>query len=139
MRRMRGLVPFMVWAALLPCLTAARVPVWQSSETLWRDAMRTSPEKLRPVLNVAAALDRAGNTGGAAIYYTRAMEMARNPARPERERETALVIARTNMASVAMRTGDYARARVLIDAVLDGHPAFAPALSLSEMLTRVTP
>jgi len=58
-----------VFVALLGILTIKRNSVWQSELSLWQDTYQKSPNKLRPLINLARAHSLEGNREKAIAYY----------------------------------------------------------------------
>ena len=61
--------------ALLTALTVVRHGVWQTHESLWRDALAKSPAKARPYVNVGTYVHLAGKPDEAIRYYCKALEI----------------------------------------------------------------
>jgi Tfp pilus assembly protein PilF len=61
--------------ALLTALTVVRHGVWQTPESLWRDALAKSPEKSRPYVNVGMVAHSDGNLDEAIRDYCKALEI----------------------------------------------------------------
>lgn len=80
---MRALVValLLIWCA---GMTAHRLPVWRSDETLWSDAHRQSPTLPRPLLNLGALALREGRIEAADAWWIRAEQTGRLTA-PERQ------------------------------------------------------
>jgi tetratricopeptide (TPR) repeat protein len=62
-------------ALALAAATHARNAVWETNESLWRDAVAKSPAKPRPHLNLGQALWELGDSAGAFREYQRALSL----------------------------------------------------------------
>ena len=60
---------FCVLVGALGIMTIKRNAVWQSELSLWQDTYLKSPQKLRPLINLARAHSIEGNTEKAIKYY----------------------------------------------------------------------
>ena len=60
-------------ALLLGILSMERNKVWRTELTLWKDSYRKSPEKIRPLINLARAYSMDGNNDDAIRYYEKAI------------------------------------------------------------------
>ena len=60
---------FCVFVGALGIMTIKRNAVWQSELSLWQDTYQKSPQKLRPLINLARAHSIEGNTEKAIKYY----------------------------------------------------------------------
>ena len=90
----------------------ARNQVWASPVSLWRDAAEKSPNKLRPLLNYAAALRMSGDLEGARRVSLRALAF-----RPTNSTQAfALGI-------VYREIGDVESARRMWEAALEANPS----------------
>jgi tetratricopeptide (TPR) repeat protein len=81
-----GRAPYLVTAAVVVTLalataTWARNRVWSSAVTLWEDASQKSPNKLRPLLNLANALEESGQRDAALRVSLRGLRMT--PSHPD--------------------------------------------------------
>ena len=99
----------------LPLSTATRVHVWSSERQLWVEAVRHSPEKPRPWINLGAEYGRDGAELLAAEAFQRAADLSLQPARlavegPMRGRHVALM----NLAILRANAGRYDEALALI-------------------------
>ena len=54
---------------LLGVLSIERNKVWRTELTLWKDSYRKSPDKIRPLVNLARAYSIDGNNDDAIRYY----------------------------------------------------------------------
>jgi len=80
--------------AAFSVLTVRRNFVWRSEITLWRDAVRKSPEKHRPYNNLGSAYIRKGNFSEAEPLFRKTLAL--NPSYPN---------AYYNLGSIAMKEG----------------------------------
>lgn len=60
---------FLIWISLLSLLTIRRNQIWQTPVGLWADAVVKAPQKVRPRLNYAAALQMDGDLDAALQQY----------------------------------------------------------------------
>ena len=60
---------FFVFVGALGIMTMKRNAVWQSELSLWQDTYQKSPQKLRPLINLARAHSIKGNSDKAIKYY----------------------------------------------------------------------
>jgi protein O-mannosyl-transferase len=60
---------FCIYVGVLGVLTMKRNMVWRSELSLWQDSYQKSPNKLRPLVNLARAHSLLGNTEKAITYY----------------------------------------------------------------------
>ena len=58
---------------LLGVLSIERNKVWRTELTLWKDSYRKSPEKIRPLINLARAYTKDGNNDDAIRYYEKSI------------------------------------------------------------------
>lgn len=58
-------------------LTAQRLPVWRSDDSLWLDAHRRSPTLPRPLINLGAAALQRGEAGKAVTWFDSAEQTGR--------------------------------------------------------------
>ncbi|MCD6308767.1 MAG: tetratricopeptide repeat protein, partial [Candidatus Latescibacteria bacterium] len=80
--------------AAFSVLTVRRNFVWRTEISLWRDAVRKSPEKHRPYNNLGASYLREGNFSEAEPLFRKTLEI--NPSYPN---------AYYNLGSIAMKEG----------------------------------
>jgi tetratricopeptide (TPR) repeat protein len=59
-------------------LTIKRNQIWASEVSLWSDTLKKSPQKIRPVINIAQAYTKVGNFDLAIRYYEKAMDLNPN-------------------------------------------------------------
>jgi tetratricopeptide (TPR) repeat protein len=59
-------------------LTIQRNQIWASEVSLWNDALKKSPQKVRPVINLAQAHTKKGNFDLAIEYYEKALDLNPN-------------------------------------------------------------
>jgi len=62
-----------IWCSLLAVLTYKRNNLWQSGTHLWSDAVKKSPAKARPLLNLGIAHLTAGNYSEAQEYLQKSI------------------------------------------------------------------
>jgi cytochrome c-type biogenesis protein CcmH/NrfG len=117
--RSRRLVPASVAVAALVLASATwmRNEVWSSAVTLWEDAARKSPSKLRPLLNLANALEESGQPDAALQVSLRGLRMT--PSHPDES--YALGITYRSI-------GDLDSARRMWEAGLERDPTHARSL-----------
>ncbi len=60
---------FFVFVGALGIMTMKRNAVWQSELSLWQDTYQKSPQKLRPLINLARAHSMEGDSDKAIKYY----------------------------------------------------------------------
>ena len=88
-----------VWIVGCVLLTMARIPAFASDRALWWAALPS--ERPRVSANVAAALMRAGDYEGGALWSVRAVELAQRPASAyERDAVRDLVMRQLNYANL---------------------------------------
>ena len=61
---------------LCACRTHVQLETWRSDEALWRAAVAISPDRPRPALNLAVALERRGAISEACRWISRASALA---------------------------------------------------------------
>ena len=98
----------------LALLTDARVMVWSSDVTLWREVVQTSPNKPRGWVNYGKALAVAGENDWAQAAYDRALVASADPRRSARERQIGRTTALLNLGLLLVNLGEADRARPLI-------------------------
>jgi len=59
-------------------LTIKRNQIWASEVSLWSDTLKKSPQKIRPVINIAQAYTKIGNFNFAIEYYEKALNLNPN-------------------------------------------------------------
>jgi len=59
-------------------LTIQRNQIWASEVSLWNDALKKSPQRVRPVINLAQAHTKKGNFDLAIEYYEKALDLNPN-------------------------------------------------------------
>jgi protein O-mannosyl-transferase len=59
-------------------LTIKRNQIWASELTLWSDTLKKSPQKIRPVINIAQAYTKIGDFDLAIEYYEKALDLNPN-------------------------------------------------------------
>jgi len=59
-------------------LTIKRNQIWASEVSLWSDTLQKSPQKIRPVINIAQAYTKIGNFDLAIEYYEKAQDLNPN-------------------------------------------------------------
>jgi len=59
-------------------LTIQRNQIWASEVLLWNDALKKSPQKIRPVINLAHAYTTAGSIDLAVEYFEKALDLNPN-------------------------------------------------------------
>jgi protein O-mannosyl-transferase len=65
---------FFVLVGSLGIMTVMRNEVWQTELSLWQDTFQKSPNKLRPLINLARAHSLEGNDEKAIQYYLKSLE-----------------------------------------------------------------
>lgn len=73
------MAPLVAVAVVLCLWTWQRNQVWATDVAFWRDCTRKSPEKVRPLYNLAFSLQNRGDDDAAVRYYRRALRQP-NPA-----------------------------------------------------------
>jgi tetratricopeptide (TPR) repeat protein len=101
----------------LAAATWARNAVWSSPVSLWRDAAEKSPNKLRPLLNLANALEESGQAEAARRVSIRALGMS--PSHPDEGYALGMVY---------RSIGDIEAARRVWEAALEWNPRHARSL-----------
>jgi len=117
-RRRLGLA-FGLCIALLSVLSwrsVARIAVWESSETLWRDAVATSPEKSRPRVGLGLALAQRGELMAARAELELAVRLRPSSAR-----------AWTNLGNIQLMQGELAAAVATLRRATELKSDHAPA------------
>lgn len=76
---MRPIVGALV-LGVLALLTAARLPAWESEETLWQAAVQTQPNNPRAAVNLATALFRTQQWTAACEALNHARTLLAQPA-----------------------------------------------------------
>ena len=64
---------FCLLVGMLGLLTMKRNATWQSELSLWRDTYQKSPQKLRPLINLARAHSLEGDTESAIKFYQQSL------------------------------------------------------------------
>lgn len=113
MRGVRASV-VVVGGIVLILLTAARVSVYGSERALWAEAVRVSPEKARPHMNLARLNAAEGLTAAAIDGYTRAYALART--------DETRDLAQLNLAITRAANGQLDVAVVLLRQLRVRHP-----------------
>ena len=91
--------------------TGARVQVWRGGDlTLWQEAVRHSPEKPRPWINLGAAWQAEGQLERAAAAFQTAAWWADDPSRRSETAMRARDVARLNLALLFVQQGRYEEA-----------------------------
>lgn len=62
-------------AAMFACLTYLRNNIWRNEISLWSDTVKKSPDKLRPLINLAKAYLNSENFEPAIVYLNKALTM----------------------------------------------------------------
>jgi len=96
-------------------LAVSRNSVWMDPITLWEDASRKAPEKLRPHLNLGIEYEGRGRNDLAISHYK--FVLARNG---------DYLAARTNLAALYLAQNDTDSAEQLLDPVVQRNVPFAP-------------
>ena len=139
-----GLYPlkdWTVWAALIillmVLLTCARNQVWLSPLSMWTDITVKSPRKPRPHLNLGNEYYGRGNIAEAAIYWSRAAQLARS--RP-RTLDSAYfdyaTIAESNIAAVLILQKRFAEAEVILGRLVAERESAETVTNLSLVYVR---
>ncbi len=110
------IVAAMVLGGAAGAATRARLPVWQSSEQLWRDTLEKNPRAAVAHANLGEVLAGRGEHAAALEHYRRALEI--RPDYPE---------ARINLANAMARLGQTAAAESLYASAITQSPADAEA------------
>lgn len=107
--------------------TAARVQVWSGPERgIWMPAVRHSPEKPRPLINLGRMFAIDGADDLAANAFLRAADLAADPRRLAFEGPTrALDSARLNLALIRAQQGRFTDALALTERI---QPRGTPSL-----------
>lgn len=112
-------------AGCLAISTFVRVQtVWQSDQTLWADAVRTSPRKPRVVMNLGRAYELAGDVVTAEAAYRSVIWLSWDPRRSAYVRRFSQAAAETNLAHLEMKQGHLASALQILDGTLTDFPTF---------------
>ncbi len=112
------------WLGALGALTTIRCAVWQTDAALWADALITSPEKPRVVMNDARTHELAGDVAYADRAYREVIYLSFDPRRSKYVRTFSMAAAETNLAHLAMKEGRMASAMRLLEATLSYWPEF---------------
>jgi protein O-mannosyl-transferase len=107
-------LPALVLTLLLAPALYARAHVWSDSRTLWEEAARLGPRRVRPLINLGVLAAESGNRKAAAAYLDRALRL------DPRDAEALF-----NRARLRQDAGDLDGAR----ADLETAAAVAPALT----------
>ncbi len=107
-------------ALVLGTISFARVNMWRTEETLWRDTVHKSPAKARPKLQLARALER---NGSAALEERLVLLLE------ARRLEAGRMEAATELGVFYLRAGRPADARREFQSVLEANPDEAQALA----------
>ncbi|QPJ64006.1 MAG: tetratricopeptide repeat protein [Candidatus Nitrohelix vancouverensis] len=75
--RLRLLVPILIVACLC-ATTMKRNAVWSSESRLWNDTLKKSPNKIRPLVNLARAYTTEGDPKQAVALYERSLRLNPN-------------------------------------------------------------
>ncbi len=111
----------LVAAALLIGLTLARNHEYRSDIAIWTDTLQKRPKNARAELNLAQALENAGDPAKALVHYARGLAMTPDP------REAAR--AHFNMANILSAQGRSQDAENHYRAAIEILPAFPEALT----------
>ncbi len=123
----------LAWLALSALLTANRAPDWADEGRLWREAHAASPDKPRPLVNLAAlAADREGDVALARLYYNQALEGARR--RGGREQAETELVVRLNLILLRAKAGEVPGAREDFEALVVEVPRFRSRQYVEEVL-----
>lgn len=124
----RGLIGAVgVWLVVLASLTAVRAEVWTSDLTLWTDAVKGSPNKPRPFINVGLAREQAGDLEGALMAYQTAITLSAQPRLTVYQQRFTRLASEINIARILAQTGHEDAAEALLDAVIARSPLFPHA------------
>lgn len=107
--------------------TIVRSHVFFDDLTLWTDAARKAPTKMRPVLNEGRAHELRGDPVFAEAAYRKVIWLSWNELRSPYARRFAQAAAETNLAHLAMKEGRFASAMRILDGTLSQWPEFAYA------------
>ena len=99
MREVR-LLALVAVGTVLVLTAAARVHVWGDEHRLWREAVRVSPTKPRPWINLGREYALIGADALAAAAYRTAANVASAPGRSPIERAEAQAVAARNVAAL---------------------------------------
>ena len=114
------------WCAL-GTTTYMRSRVWQSDFALWRDAADKAPQKPRPWINLALALEQAGDLDQAMRAHQTALALSFQPRLTEYQQRFSALASETNIARVLAITGQETAAKRMLDDVITKAPLFAHA------------
>lgn len=119
-----------IWGMVLILVTASRVLVWQTDETLWQAAVSVTPTRPRPLINHGQALLQNGWPGAAAQRFRQAYQEADH--RPRREE--GQLLAETNLAYALVAMDRKTEATGHLVRVLVRRPMYGPAIHLVQRL-----
>lgn len=117
-----------VGLCLLAGMTHLRSQVWADDFTLWSAAVRVSPEKPRPRINLGKAYEQRGMLSEAATQYQVALGLAFDERRSRYTRQFTKSAAETNLAHLLVKQGNWGAGARMLDQVLEEWPSFPPAL-----------
>lgn len=118
----------------LALITHRQAVIWQTDLGVWREAVRITPEKPRPIVNAARALALDGQLEAASALNEWAYQAASDPRRPAESRAVARAVADVNHALVLVALQRREEAQVHVERALRQWPGFAPALRVAAWL-----
>ncbi len=123
-------VSLIVGGLLLSLLTSSRVHVWGDERLLWMEAVRVSPDKPRPWVNLGKQYAIHGELALAVDAFQESIRRAANPARSRDEQVLGRALAEANLAVLRYQQGDRVTALQMVDAIVARHPRLSSVIAL---------
>ena len=111
-----------VGGLVLSLLTATRVQAWRGDLPLWAEAVRLSPAKPRPWVNLGKEYHLRGHHDLARWAYQTAIDLSGRAGRSRDEQVYGRAIAEANLALLRYQQGAEAEARRMVDAIVARTP-----------------
>ena len=122
----RSVIGWVLLAVLgLSLATFARAQTWQNELALWTDAVKVSPHKPRPFINLGLALEQAKDWDGALQAHQTAFALAFQPRLSLYQQRFSQVASETNIARILAQTGHEVEAERMLTDIVRRHPAFS--------------
>lgn len=112
------------WMVSLPLLTFQQTHVWTSEKALWANAVKFSPLKPRPHINLGRAFELDHDQANAEDQYLLTISLSYDERRPGWSQRFARAAAETNIAHLEMTHGLNASAMRILDQVIAEWPEF---------------
>lgn len=111
-----------VGGLVLSLLTATRVQTWRGDLPLWAEAVRQSPDKPRPWVNLGKQYHLRGQHALAAWAYQTAIDLSGRAGRSRDEQVYGSAIAGANLALLRYQQGAREEARAQVAAIVAQAP-----------------